>query len=108
LPFTDEAIKFIETNKDKRFFLYLPHSAVHFPLYPGKAFQGKSNNGLYGDWVEEVDWSVGKVLEAVRELGLNEKTLVLFTSDNGGTRHGLNTPLRGHNKGSTREGGMRV
>ncbi len=105
--YTDEALGFIRENKAKRFFLYLPHNAVHFPLYPGKAFQGKSRNGNYGDWVEEVDWSVGRVLDTLRELGLAEKTLVIFTSDNGGTARAVNTPLRG-NKGSTWEGGMRV
>ncbi len=107
--YTEEAIQFLWDQREKPFFLYMPHSAVHFPLYPGEAFQGKSGNGLYGDWVEEVDWSVGKILDTVRELGLAEKTLVLFTSDNGGSlRHGaVNTPLRG-GKGSTWEGGMRV
>ncbi|MDQ3623343.1 MAG: sulfatase-like hydrolase/transferase, partial [Verrucomicrobiota bacterium] len=103
--YTDEAVKFISTHKDRPFFLYLPHSAVHFPIYPGKAFQGKSRNGIYGDWVEEVDWS-GRVLDTLRELKLSDKTLVLFTSDNGGTSRGVNAPLRG-NKGSTWEGGMR-
>jgi arylsulfatase A-like enzyme len=105
--YTNEAVSFMRASKDKPFFLYFPHSAVHFPIYPGKAFQGKSKNGSYGDWVEEVDWSVGKVLDAVRELGLSEKTLVLFTSDNGGTPRAVNAPLRGF-KGSTLEGGMRV
>ena len=105
--YTDEAVSFISKNQKKPFFLYLPHSAVHFPIYPGKAFQGKSKNGIYGDWVEEVDWSVGQVLDKVRELELEHKTMVIFTSDNGGTHRGLNTPLRGY-KGSTWEGGMRV
>jgi arylsulfatase A len=105
--YTEEAERFLAANWDKPFFLYLPHSAVHFPLYPGDAFRGKSPHGLYSDWVEEVDWSVGRVLDAVRGLGLERKTLVIFTSDNGGTPRGLNTPLRGH-KGSTFEGGMRV
>jgi len=104
--YTKEAVKFIREHKNERFFLYLPHSAVHFPIYPGKAFQGKSKNGIYGDWVEEVDWSVGQVLDTVRELGLSKNTLVIFTSDNGGTKRGVNAPLRGF-KGSTWEGGMR-
>jgi arylsulfatase A len=104
--YTEEAVKFIREHKNERFFLYLPHSAVHFPIYPGKAFQGKSKNGIYGDWVEEVDWSVGQVLDTVRELGLSKNTLVIFTSDNGGTKRGVNTPLRGF-KGSTWEGGIR-
>ncbi|TSA37417.1 MAG: arylsulfatase [Verrucomicrobiaceae bacterium] len=105
--YTEAAVKFIKENRDKPFFLYLPHNAVHFPLYPGKKFQKQSTNGTYGDWVEEVDWSVGQVLDAVRELKLEGKTIVIFTSDNGGTTRGLNTPLRG-NKGSTWEGGIRV
>jgi len=104
--YTQEAVKFLHENKDKSFFLYLPHNAVHFPIYPGKAFQGKSKNGVYGDWVEEVDWSVGQVLDAVRELKLDRNTLVLFTSDNGGTKLASNAPLRGF-KNSTWEGGMR-
>ncbi len=107
--YTNEAVQFLWEHRDEPFFLYLPHSAVHFPLYPGKAFHGKSKNGLFGDWVEEVDWSVGQVLETLRQLKLDKKTLVIFTSDNGGQpRHGaVNKPLRG-GKGSTFEGGMRV
>ena len=104
--YTAAATKFIKANKDKPFFLYLPHNAVHFPHYPGKAFQKKSANGNYGDWVEEVDWSVGQVLDTLRELKLGEKTFVLFTSDNGGTPRAVNAPLRGF-KNSTWEGGMR-
>ena len=105
--YTKEAVKYIAANKDRPFFLYLPHSAVHFPIYPGKKWAGKSPNGIYSDWVEEVDWSVGQVLDAVRERGLSERTLVIFTSDNGGTRRAVNEPLRGF-KGSTFEGGVRV
>ncbi|MFT5092549.1 MAG: hypothetical protein ACI93T_001369, partial [Porticoccaceae bacterium] len=107
--YTNEAVSFIWDHRDEPFFLYLPHSAVHFPLYPGKRFHGKSKHGLFGDWVEEVDWSVGQVLDTVRQLGLAENTMVIFTSDNGGqNRHGaINLPLRG-GKGSTFEGGMRV
>ncbi len=105
--YTDEAVRFLKANRDRPFFLYLPHSAVHFPIYPGKKFQGRSPHGYYSDWVEEVDWSVGEVLQTIRELGIAEKTFVLFTSDNGGTRRGRNTPLRGF-KGSTFEGGVRV
>ncbi len=107
--YTQEAVKFLWDHRDEPFFLYLPHSAVHFPLYPGKAFQGKSKHGLFGDWVEELDWSVGQIFETLRQLGLDKNTLVIFTSDNGGApRHGaINTPLRG-GKASTFEGGMRV
>jgi len=105
--YTEEALRFIRAHKDERFFLYLAHNAVHFPLYPGERFRGKSANGLYGDWVEEMDWSVGEVLNALRTQGLAEKTLVIFVSDNGGTPRAVNRPLRG-NKGSTWEGGVRV
>ncbi|MDB6138445.1 MAG: atsA 3 [Verrucomicrobiaceae bacterium] len=105
--YAEEAVKFIHDNKAHRFFLYLPPSAVHFPLYPGKAFHNKSKNGLYGDWVEEVDWMVGQVFDTVRELKLDANTLILFTSDNGGTPRAVNAPLRGF-KTTTWEGGMRV
>jgi arylsulfatase A len=105
--YTTAAVKFIQANQDRPFFLYLPHSAVHFPLYPGKAWAGKSGRGLYSDWVEEVDWSVGQVLDTLRGLQLDRKTLVIFSSDNGGTPRAVNAPLRGY-KGSTWEGGMRV
>jgi arylsulfatase A len=109
--YTREAVKFISANKDRPFFLYLPHTAVHVPLHPGAPFQGKSANGPYGDWIEEVDWSVGMILDALKELNLDSQTLVLFTSDNGpwltqGKNGGLAGPLRG-GKGSTWEGGMR-
>ncbi len=110
--YTEEAVKFITKNKAKPFFLYLPHTAVHDPLFSGKNFRGKSNNGPYGDWVEEVDWSVGKILDTLRELGLASNTLVLFTSDNGpwspdGKNGGTAHPLR-DSKFSTWEGGVRV
>lgn len=109
--YTDEAVKFITANKDRPFFLYLPHTAVHVPIHPGKAFQGKSHNGRYGDWVEEVDWSTGRVLDTLRDLKLEPTTLVLFTSDNGpwrsqGKDGGVAGPLRG-GKSSTWEGGVR-
>lgn len=105
--YTDEALEFLSRHKAGPFFLYLAHNAVHFPLYPGKKWAGRSPHGLYSDWVEEVDWSVGRVLDAVRAQGLAERTLVLFVSDNGGTPRARNTPLRGF-KASTLEGGMRV
>jgi arylsulfatase A len=109
--YTDEAVKFIRQNKDHPFFLYLPHTAVHIPLHPGAKFRGKSANGLYGDWVEEVDWCVGRVMDTVRELGLEDRTLIVFSSDNGpwinkGTNAGNAGPLRA-GKGSTYEGGVR-
>ena len=109
--YTEEAVKFITENKAQSFFLYLPHTAVHVPLHPGSNFRGKSANGTYGDWVEELDWSAGKILDTLRELGLSSNTLVLFTSDNGpwlsqGKNGGVAGPLSG-GKGSTWEGGMR-
>jgi arylsulfatase A-like enzyme len=109
--YADEAVRFIRQHRAQPFFLYLAHTAVHVPLHPGPAFRGKSANGLYGDWVEEVDWSVGRVLDTLRECQLDRKTLVLFTSDNGpwlvmGTNAGVAGPLRG-GKGSTWEGGLR-
>ncbi len=105
--YTEEALSWLRDHHKDPFFLYLPHSAVHFPIYPGKAFQNRSPHGIYSDWVEEVDWSVGQILDTVRSLGLESRTLVIFTSDNGGTARAVNAPLRG-NKGSTWEGGMRV
>lgn len=107
--YTERAVGFIRERRDRPFFLYLAHSAVHFPLYPRAEFRGRSPNGLIGDWAMEVDWSVGQVLAALRELQLDRRTLVLFFSDNGGAlNHGSsNRPLRG-SKGSTLEGGIRV
>ncbi|MGZ0164083.1 MAG: sulfatase family protein [Planctomycetales bacterium] len=109
--YTEEAVKFIEEASDKPFFLYLPHTAMHVPLFPHEDFAGKSKNGTYGDWVEEVDWSVGQILDALREKKLAENTLVIFTSDNGpwaskGAAGGVSGPLRG-SKGCTLEGGVR-
>ena len=110
--YTKEAVDFIGRNKDQPFYLYFAHNAVHTPIYPGAAFAGKSQNGRFGDWVEEVDWSVGQVLDALRSQGLDKDTLVVFTSDNGpwltkGADGGSAGPLRG-GKGSTWEGGVRV
>ena len=105
--YTAEAIAFIAKNKDKPFLLYLPHMHVHRPLRPGEQFAGKSANGAYGDTVEEVDFSTGEILRAVKKLGLDENTLVIFTSDNGACRPGSNAPLAG-GKATTMEGGMRV
>ncbi len=110
--YTDEAVKFIRGSKEKPFFLYVPHTAVHTPIHPGKAFQDSSQNGRFGDWVQEVDASVGRVFDTLRELQLDTNTLVIFTSDNGpwlikGPDGGSAGPLRG-GKGSTWEGGVRV
>jgi arylsulfatase A-like enzyme len=110
--YTKEAVDFIGRHKDQPFYLYFAHNAVHTPIWPGAAFAGKSQNGRFGDWVEEVDWSVGQVLDALRTQGLDKNTIVVFTSDNGpwltkGTDGGSAGPLRG-GKGSTWEGGVRV
>ncbi len=110
--YTEEAIEFITANKEKPFLLYLPHTAIHTPIYAGKDFRGKSNNGAVGDWIEEVDWSTGRLLDTLRDLKIAENTLVIFTSDNGpwlvqGSDSGSAGPLRG-GKGSTWEGGVRV
>lgn len=110
--YTEEAVGFMQASKDRPFLLYFAHTAVHVPIYPGAAFAGKSANGRFGDWVQEVDWSVGRVLDTLRELKLDQRTLVIFTSDNGpwlskGADGGSAAPLRG-GKGSTWEGGVRV
>ncbi len=107
--YTDEAIKFIEANRGNPFFLYLPHTFPHLPLFASTKFKDKSANGRYGDSVEEIDWSTGKILDTLGRLGIEQKTLVIFTSDNGsnGRNGGSNDPLSGR-KGSTMEGGMRV
>jgi arylsulfatase A len=109
--YTEAALDFMRSHRDVPFFLYLAHTAVHVPIHPGPQFRGKSSNGAYGDWVEEADDSVGRVLATVRELGLANDTLVLFTSDNGpwliqGKNGGEAGPLRG-GKGGTYEGGVR-
>jgi len=107
--YTERAVKYIRENQKQPFFLYLPHNAVHFPHYPHQDFIGKSGVSLQKDWCMEVDWSVGQVLDTLRELKLDSNTLVIFTSDNGGpiNQGADNTPLRG-SKGSTLEGGIRV
>ena len=107
--YTQEAVRFIKAHQDEPFFLYLPHTMPHWPQYASEQFAGKSNNGKWGDAVEEIDWSTGVILESLKELQLDQNTLVIFTSDNGGaTRHGAhNEPLKG-GKGSTFEGGQRV
>ena len=109
--YTEEAISFMDRNKDKPFFVYLPHTMPHIPLFASPAFKGKSERGLYGDVIEEMDWSVGQILDHLRKTGLDKKTLVVYTSDNGpwnlrGGRGGNALPLRGY-KFQTYEGGMR-
>ncbi|GGF45573.1 hypothetical protein GCM10011339_37580 [Echinicola rosea] len=110
--YTKEAINFIEENKDRPFFLYYPNNFPHVPLYASEDFVGKSERGIYGDVVAELDWSVGKLLETLRELGLDKNTLVIFTSDNGPwltqKEKGGSAGLLFEGKASTYEGGMRV
>ena len=110
--YTEEAVKFIEENKNKPFFLYLPHTMPHIPLFASEKFKGKSERGLYGDTIEEIDWSVGEIMKSLRDNNLDKNTLVIYTSDNGpwklkGGRGGSAHPLRGF-KFQTYEGGMRV
>lgn len=107
--YTMKALEFIKQNKHKPFFLYLPHNMTHDPLDASPAFKGKSGNGIYGDATEELDWSMGEILKALKENGLDDNTLVIFTTDNGAEPRfgGSNLPLRGW-KGTTYEGGFRV
>ena len=120
--YTEEAIKWINTqamaqqdasaNPPKPFFLYLAHNMPHAPVFASENFKGKSEGGLYGDTTEEIDWSVGQVMKAIKEAKLDEKTLIVFTSDNGpwsmfGPHGGTAKPLRGE-KGTSWEGGYRV
>jgi arylsulfatase A len=110
--FTERAVRFIEKNKDCPFFFYLAHPMPHVPLYVSDKFLGKSELGLYGDVILEIDWSVGEVLKALKRHNLDENTLVIFTSDNGpwlsyGEHAGSARPLR-EGKGTSWEGGTRV
>jgi arylsulfatase A-like enzyme len=106
--YTDEAIRFIEASRERPFFLFLSYSMPHKPAHASPAFAGRSRGGVYGDAVEEIDASVGDVLATLERLGLDARTLVVFTSDNGAGRgSGSNAPLRGWKK-TTFEGGMRV
>ncbi len=109
--YTERAISFIEKNKDEPFFVYLPHSMVHVPLYVSDKFKGKSKAGLFGDVMMEVDWSVGQILATLREHKLDKNTLVVFTADNGpwlsyGDHAGSAAPLR-EGKGTMFDGGCR-
>lgn len=133
--YTERAVAFMRANRERPFFLYLAHTMPHIPQYAGRAFAGKSRGGLYGDAVEEIDWSTGVILDALAELGIEDRTLVCFTSDNGAPSRkaaqappgkgagrrageqggrfpgrsffGSNAPLRG-GKGTVHEGGVRV
>ena len=109
--YTERAIDFIQRPRDRPFFLYLPYTMPHLPLHPGADFAGQSARGTYGDVIEELDWSVGAILDALRAEGIAENTFVFFTSDNGpwiikNEEGGSAGPFR-DGKGSTWEGGMR-
>ena len=106
--FTDEAVAFIRSHKDEPFFVYLPHAFVHHPRAARKEFVDKAKNRdkVTGAQIEEVDWSTGQILQTLRDLKLDDNTLVIFTSDNGGSRGCVSLPLRG-GKGSTFDGGKR-
>ncbi len=109
--YTQEATKFIKSHTDKPFFLYMPHSMPHVPLFRSKDFVGRSSRGLFGDVIEEIDWSVGQILDTLRASKLEKKTIVWFTSDNGPwlifKEQGGSAGLLRDGKGSTWEGGMR-
>ncbi|MEX2217023.1 MAG: sulfatase [Phycisphaeraceae bacterium] len=110
--YAEEAVKLIKQNKDKPFFIYLAHSLPHVPLFTSKAFEGKSLRGLYGNVIEEIDWTVGEVIKAVRDNALEKNTIVWFTSDNGPwliyNDHGGSAGLLFEGKGCSWEGGHRV
>ncbi|MBV7330217.1 sulfatase [Chloroflexi bacterium TSY] len=108
--YVEESVRFIRQNRDRPFFLYFAHMYVHLPIYPPDRFMRESDKGRYGAAVQAIDWSVGVLLYELKQLGLDENTLVIFTSDNGSRARGeggSNDPLRGH-KGTTWEGGQRV
>jgi len=110
--YTERAVRFIENHKTEHFFLYFPHSMVHIPLGVSEKFRGKSGQGMYGDVMMEVDWSIGEVMKALERNGLENNTLVIFTSDNGpwlnfGNHAGSTGGLR-EGKGTSWEGGQRV
>lgn len=110
--FTQKAVDFIHRNKNQHFFLYLAHPMPHVPIAAGKRFKGKSGAGLYGDVVEEIDWSVGEVMKELTRSGISNNTLVIFTSDNGpwlryGDHGGSNGALR-EGKGTHWDGGLKV
>jgi arylsulfatase A-like enzyme len=105
--YTRESLQFIRANSDRPFFLYVSHTSVHEPIFASAEFQGRSEGGLYGDAVQELDWSTGQILDKLVELGLDENTLVMFTSDNGPWWQGSPGELRGR-KNNISEGGLRV
>lgn len=105
--YTEQAVAFIENNRNRPFFIYLPHTFPHIPLHVSRKFEGRSQAGLYGDAVETLDWSMGEIFSALKRLNLDENTLVIFTSDNGAWFEGSGGTSRGA-KGGTWDGGYRV
>ncbi len=110
--YTERAVQFIRDHRDRPFFLYVPHAMVHVPLFASSQFDGKSGKGIFADVMAEVDWSVGQILATLKECGVDDNTLVVFTSDNGpwlsyGEHAGSAQPLR-EGKGTAWEGGVRV
>ncbi len=110
--YTEEAVRFLRGHRDEPFFLYLPHSMPHIPIFASERFLGRTKRGLYGDVIEEIDWSVGQIRKTLREIGQEKNTLLIFTSDNGPwlsqrKNGGSAGPLRA-GKGTTWEGGPRV
>ncbi len=110
--FTERAVNFMRAHRDQPFFLYLAHPMPHVPLFVAAGSEGRSGKGFYGDVIAEIDWSVGRILDTLVELGIDEQTLVIFTSDNGpwlsyGNHAGRTGGLR-EGKGTTFEGGVRV
>lgn len=105
--YTQQAVGFINQSAGKPFFLYMPHTSPHIPLNCSAAFCGKSGMGIYGDVIQEVDWSVGQVMEALQTNGVDQNTLVMFTSDHGPWFQGSPGGLRGR-KGDTFDGGVRT
>ena len=107
--YVEQAVRFIRNNREQPFFLYFAHMYVHLPIYPPETFLKQSENGRYGGAVEHIDWSMAVILDELQRLGLDDNTLIVFTSDNGsrGSEGGSNAPLRGR-KGTTWEGGQRV
>ena len=110
--YTEKSVEFINNNKNNPFFLYIPHSMPHVPIAVSNKFRGKSSQGLYGDLMMEIDWSVGEIVKTLKENNLEENTLVIFTSDNGpwlnfGNHAGSTGGLR-EGKGTSFEGGQRV
>mgnify|MGYP001437614585 FL=1 len=110
--YTEKSVEFINENKDRPFFLYLPHSMPHVPIAVSDKFLGKSKQGLYGDLMMEIDWSVGEIIKSIESNNLSENTLIIFTSDNGpwlnfGNHAGSTGGLR-EGKGTSFEGGQRV